>query len=41
MTFYPSPFGHIEIRVDHRDPRPPRFAREITARVRRRARRER
>jgi len=26
MTFYPSPFGHVEIRIDRRDPRPPRIA---------------
>jgi hypothetical protein len=26
MTFYPSPFGHVEIRIDRRDPRPPRLA---------------
>jgi hypothetical protein len=25
MTFFPSPFGHVEIRIDRRDPRPPRF----------------
>jgi hypothetical protein len=22
MAFYPMPFGHVEIRVDRRDPRP-------------------
>jgi hypothetical protein len=26
MTLYPSPLGHVEIRVDRRDPRPPRIA---------------
>jgi hypothetical protein len=31
MTFYPSPFGHIEVRIDRRDPRPPRFRGGIPA----------
>ena len=22
MTFYPLPFGHVEVRIDPRDPRP-------------------
>jgi hypothetical protein len=26
--FHPSPFGHVEIRIDRRDPRPPRIRRE-------------
>jgi hypothetical protein len=26
MTLYPSPLGHVEIRIDRRDPRPPRIA---------------
>jgi hypothetical protein len=26
MTLYPSPIGHVEIRIDRRDPRPPRIA---------------
>jgi len=25
MAFYPIPFGHAEIRIDRRDPRPPRY----------------
>ncbi len=36
MTFYPIPFGHAEMHVDRRDPRPPRFAETI---LRQRARR--
>ena len=24
MKFYPGPFGHIEVRVDRRPPKPPR-----------------
>jgi hypothetical protein len=36
MTFYPTPFGHAEMHVDRRDPRPPRFAETI---LRQRARR--
>jgi hypothetical protein len=26
MAFYPTPFGHVEIRIDRRDPRPPKLA---------------
>ena len=26
-TYFPGPFGHIEARIDRRDPRPPRIAR--------------
>lgn len=29
MAFYPTPFGHAEIHIDRRDPRPPRFAETI------------
>jgi hypothetical protein len=37
MTYHPALFGHLEdLRVDRRDPRPPRFA-EI--KLRRRGRR--
>ncbi len=35
MAFYPTPFGHAEVRVDRRDPRPPRFA-DVILRHRRR-----
>jgi hypothetical protein len=24
-TFYPIPFGHVEVRIDRRPQRPPRF----------------
>ena len=26
MTLYPSPLGHVEIRIDRRNPQPPRIA---------------
>jgi hypothetical protein len=39
MAFYPTPFGHAEIHIDRRDPRPPRFADENLPRIRRRGRR--
>lgn len=35
MAFYPTPFGHAEVRVDRRDPRPKQYA-EILLRARRR-----
>jgi hypothetical protein len=35
MSFYPTPFGHAEVRVDRRDPRPPRFAETALRRKRR------
>jgi hypothetical protein len=38
MTFYPILTGHIEVRVDRRDPRPPRFS-EQPLRRRKRGRR--
>jgi hypothetical protein len=25
MAFYPTPFGHVEVRIDPRDPRPKWF----------------
>jgi hypothetical protein len=25
MAFYPIPFGHAEVRIDRRNPRPPRL----------------
>jgi hypothetical protein len=36
MAHFPAPFGHFEVRVDRRDPQPPRFARENVLRRRRR-----
>ena len=35
MAFYPTPFGHAEVRVDRRDPRPPRYS-ETLLRIKRR-----
>ena len=32
MAFYPIPFGHVEVHVDPRPQRPPRFAESIAAR---------
>jgi hypothetical protein len=40
MAFYPIPFGHVEVRIDRRDPRPPRYA-ETLASARRSQRAER
>lgn len=28
MAFYPYPFGHVEVRIDSRDPRPRRLRAE-------------
>jgi len=35
MAFYQTPFGHAELRVDRRDPRPPRYS-ETLLRIKRR-----
>jgi hypothetical protein len=37
MKFYPVPFGHVEVHVDRRDPRPPRFPTEELSRRKTRA----
>jgi hypothetical protein len=34
MAFYPTPFGHAEMRIDRRDPRPPRYAETVLRRHR-------
>ncbi len=39
MAFYPIPFGHAEVRIDRRDPKPPRFAEAALRHERRPARR--
>jgi hypothetical protein len=36
MAFYPLPFGHVELRIDRRDPHPPVLAAESVTRRRRR-----
>jgi hypothetical protein len=36
MAFYPIPFGHAEVRVDRRDPRPPRYSTSLLRRKDRR-----
>jgi len=38
MAFYPTPFGHAEVRVDRRDPKPPRFSETILRAKRQRPR---
>jgi hypothetical protein len=32
MAFYPTPFGHAEVHIDRRDPRPPRYAQPLLRR---------
>lgn len=36
MAFFAAPFGHVEWRIDRRDPRPPRIAQASVLRRRRR-----
>jgi len=40
MAFYPTPFGHVEVHVDRRDPRPPQYAQPLLRRVDHRSKRQ-
>jgi hypothetical protein len=38
MAFFPTPFGHAEVKIDRRDPRPARYGETVLRVKKRRAR---